>query len=101
MCLVTVGQPRKSAAAGGLALSVMGVRMTKTAIVPNAGAGRKSAAGGFAKRTGSRSAATVKPVRITVDLPPVLHRRVKIEALNQGKAMTDLIREWIETNCKP
>lgn len=76
--------------------------MTKTAFAPpSTPALKPGAAAGFVKGAGSRATTPTKPVRITVDLPPELHRRVKIEALNQGKAMTDLIREWIEINCKP
>ena len=38
-------------------------------------------------------------VRITVDLPEPLHRRLKVQAANSGQRVADLVRGWVETHC--
>lgn len=43
------------------------------------------------------SAATT--VRITVDLPESLHKRLKLQAANSGQRVADLVRGWVETHC--
>lgn len=39
------------------------------------------------------------PIRITVDLDPSLHRRLKVRAANDGRRLSELIRDWIDQNC--
>ena len=46
-----------------------------------------------------KSIDTKEPVRITVDLDPDLHRRLKIKAAITGTSISDLIRSWILQNC--
>lgn len=38
-------------------------------------------------------------VRITVDLPESLHKRLKMQAANNGQRVADLVRGWVETHC--
>lgn len=38
-------------------------------------------------------------VRITVDLPEALHKRLKMQAAHSGQRVADLVRGWVETNC--
>lgn len=45
---------------------------------------------------GAERRSTVDTVRITVDLEPDLHRRLKIKAAMEGVRMADLVREWID-----
>lgn len=42
----------------------------------------------------------VRPVRITIDLAPELHRRLKIEAVNRNQRVADIVREWVAENCQ-
>ena len=38
----------------------------------------------------------VEMVRMSLDLPIHLHKRLKIMAVEEGGSMSDLIRKWIE-----
>jgi len=38
-------------------------------------------------------------VRITVDLPEPLHKRLKVQAANSGQRVADLVRGWVEAHC--
>lgn len=48
----------------------------------------------FEKASNRRS--TEKLVRVTVDLEPELHRRLKIKAAMEGKSIASLIRDWTD-----
>jgi hypothetical protein len=39
-----------------------------------------------------------RPVRITVDLPRALWRKVKIRAMDEGKSVQGLVRELLEAH---
>lgn len=39
---------------------------------------------------------TVKMKRLTLDIPESLHRAIKMRAVEEGKAMADLLRELLE-----
>ncbi|MDO9451901.1 MAG: hypothetical protein Q7J29_03480 [Stagnimonas sp.] len=38
-------------------------------------------------------------IRITVDLPEALHKRLKLQAANSGQRVADLVRGWVESHC--
>ena len=42
-------------------------------------------------------ASRVEPVRITVDLDPELHRRLKIHCATEGTRISEVIRDLLET----
>ncbi len=76
--------------------------MSKTAFAPPAPSvpKLKPQAERFVKGAGKRTPAEAgKIVRITLDLPSDLHRALKIEALDRGVTMVDVVRGWIEQNC--
>lgn len=51
----------------------------------------------FVKSAERRS--TAKQTRITVDLDPDLHRRMKIQAAMEGCTLADLVRNWADEKC--
>lgn len=59
----------------------------------------KTNADTFVKGAASRTTTDEKMVRLTLDLTPELHRRMKIKALDLRMPMTALIRKWMEENC--
>lgn len=77
--------------------------MSKTAFAPPAPSvpKLKPQAERFVKDAGKKVFTEAgKMVRITLDLPSDLHRALKIEALDRGVPMVDVVRSWIEENCK-
>lgn len=47
-------------------------------------------------KTRAASTAVQRPVRITVDMPPALHRKLKIAALDRGQSMREVVLSLVE-----
>ena len=43
----------------------------------------------------------MKAKRLTIELDPALHTRLKVYAVMSGKSITDIIRELVERNVPP
>lgn len=59
---------------------------------------KKAAA--FVRGAEQRILGEEKIVRITIDLPANLHRRLKIKAAEEGTKIAELVRGWVNENCK-
>jgi len=56
----------------------------------------KSFVAGSKTRAKPAAKEEAKPVRITVDMPPALHRSLKIAALDRKQSMRELILDLLE-----
>lgn len=54
-------------------------------------------ADGFVSGAKERNATPEKLVRITIDLTPDQHKRLKIGAINDGSTISKLFREWVDS----